>query len=542
MDKAAQLEKKVTEKKVAFEAQAAEKRARREALKAAFFEARASMAAATHQRDMALAERQGNATAKRNKLLQATVHKANYEVKHAVAVATATKEKEAAAKAQASSSLEERMTAASLRRAEFRLDSPLGSPSKVKVSPGMKTSRERARIVAHLLNDEAVALELKRKRLCQAMDQALSARNARLEARVRRAATYKDKAERAKAALEARQASVEDLAHSIVEKSQAAEVRRIFHLKAGVHKKMGPCVLNFDSARSGTAPRALIERLSTTKTVCAEQLAEHEQAVASRRELVISRKLSKLSVGTKRVECARSRRAAALEARKAKLLVKKASVAQAVMDAMSRRTASARVAIERAAAAADKREAQRSAKLGVLSAKAHKRDLASSTQRTLLKRGSARSTKRAQAVAARRTAFDLATLARGKACAASLARAAERRGAVLAGRIARAKMSSLSRMMAVTLIAKGGVDVKLMVKIAPVEAKKTADGEAVSSVANLPVVGSGEEGAALATVQAFMRDKEARKTSVLEESPAPAAAEVAGRGFIVRIFRRIFGL
>ena len=47
------------------------------------------------------------------------------------------------------------------------------------------------------------------------MSKALAARDARLEATVLRAAAYNEKAARAKSTLEARQASVQSLAHQI---------------------------------------------------------------------------------------------------------------------------------------------------------------------------------------------------------------------------------------------------------------------------------------------------------------------------------------
>lgn len=52
VERAAQSEKKVSHKKEAMEAQAAEKRARREALRQAFFAARADMAATARQRKL----------------------------------------------------------------------------------------------------------------------------------------------------------------------------------------------------------------------------------------------------------------------------------------------------------------------------------------------------------------------------------------------------------------------------------------------------------------------------------------------------------
>lgn len=226
-------EARATKKREALEAEAAEKRARREALKEAFFATRASMAMAAHNRAVERLERNGQAEAKRNKLVQATVHKSAWEVKHAIAVATAAKEKAVEEAAQKSILLQEKMAAAESRRLE-RLENLSSPPSPTATSPMGNTlgserlgrTHSRARQVATLLNDEAVALEKKRQRLSRAMETALSRRAEKIEAKRQRAAAYK---ERAQQAFEARRAASEDaiksLRHLHIEKEQAAEVR-----------------------------------------------------------------------------------------------------------------------------------------------------------------------------------------------------------------------------------------------------------------------------------------------------------------------------
>lgn len=489
VEKAAQKAEKQTEKKEAIEAQAAEKRARREALKAAFFEARTGLAAAAQGRVAMLAERHGSAAAKRTKLLQATVNKANYEVKHALAVATAAKEKERAAAAAAGSSLDERLAAAASRRTELR-ESPPKSPGKE--SSAKKSSRARARQVAQVLNDEAVAIELKRVRLAAAMDKALQSRNARLEATVQRAAAYKEKAARAKAALEARQASVEGLAHTIVEKAQAADVRRAWHLKSSAHRKLAPVLIEVAlPKRPDAAPAALVARLSTKPTAVAEQLVVRHQRAAAAREQLLSERLTAISARAARADAARFRRAVALDKRRAKSAAQMAAAAQATASAMAARTASARQMNLRVRAAVAKRMAHDVVALGLRLAAAEKRDQASAKRAALLAaRGAAQRTA-ATAAAARRAAADKAVVARGEANAGLVAKASERRVALLSARVAKAKMSAIGRSTAVKLSTAEGCGV--VVKLVPPSDNKTADGEASLVVPPSPAGGQPEE-------------------------------------------------
>jgi len=469
VEKAAASEKHLTEKKEALEAQAAEKRARREALKQAFFDSRASMAAAANQRELELAERHGQAAAKRNKLLQATVSKANYEVKHAIAVATAAKENQRAATVAASASIEARMEAAAVRRNELLSSPP--SPGKEGPKKSFKTSRERARQVAQVLNDEACALETKRKALSDAMEKALVARDARIEATVRRAAICKERSARAKATLAARAAGLDELKHQIVEKGQAAEVRRALFLKAPSTKKLAPCALDFDFKRAAAVPPAdLVARLSAKPVFIAEEASARHQRAATNRERVLLNTLTKLTARANCAAAAAGRREAVLEARIVKLAVKQAKALTATATRAPR-------TLERAGAAESKRTAARYIQLGVLLAKAQKREQAA-TKRTALARATAAADsrlKRAAAVEARRKAQDEATAAKGEVKAKGVTSATERRAAVLSGRVARAKMSAIRRNTAVKLTtAAGGVQVAVEGE-APKAAEKTSE-------------------------------------------------------------------
>ncbi|KAL1528401.1 hypothetical protein AB1Y20_009750 [Prymnesium parvum] len=461
-EKVAQSEKKLSLKRESQEMEAAEKRARRERLREAFFAARADMAMSEKQREVMLAERHANAASKRDKLLQATVNKAQFEVKHAIAVAAATKEKERTSAEEAGATLDAKLAAASERRLDLLHSPPKSSlaspPKSPHTSTAKKSSRARARQVAQLFNEQSVTLEFKRKKLCEAMDKALAARNARLDATIRRAAAYKEKMERARDAKEAQQ-NVEELAHQICEKGQAAAVRRMLHLKATV-KKPSPQVITVPFQRHGVpAPPHLVERLSAVPSHSADAIAARHRRAAEARASQLFSKLSKLSSQVARVEAAKARRAAATRALATKTATKAASAARLVAEARSRRVSRALSNRERLVLAAVKRVTLRSLRLGAMLEKTQRRHLAATAAAATPPPTAVAA--RAAKVAARRAEQDGAVLARGKALAEREARAHARRASLLSGRVAMAKMSAIRRSQPAKLAvsAEGGVNV-----------------------------------------------------------------------------------
>jgi len=235
----------------------------------------------------------------------------------------------------------------------------------------------------------------------------------------------------------------------------------------------------------------------------------------------------------------------ALEARKTKQFAKDAAFAQFMIDRTSRRDKKAYSSNELALKAAARREVQHSIQRSLLMVKANRHSVATTTRCTLLQRGTIRSSARAEAVAAKRAALATISLARDKAYNERVERADQRRTAILSYRIARAKMSALSRVMAVKLTASDcGVEVKLMVKISPIGAKETADGEVASAVANIGLGESLPEEIAVTSIQAFMRSKEARKSARGESihNEESACIVEGGRSFFGRIIQRMFGI
>lgn len=392
------------------------------------------------------AERLANAAAKRDKLLQATVYKAKYEVKHAIAVAAASKERERAVAVEVSTNLQSRLAAASERRQELLCTPPSSSisPTSSSTSPGKasakKSSRERARQVAQAMNDQAVSLEMKRKKLAAAMDKALAVRNDRLEATIRRATMYKDKTERVREAIKEQQASAEELARQIADKGQAAAVRRQLQRRAS-GKKMGYEVIDFTiQPRAGRAPpTGLVDRLSKTSTP-SFSAEERQRAARERREKIIFDKLANVASQSLRHESAAASRATRLQALHDSLVRKMDAAATLAAQAGERRVAFALKSAERQTGAAARRVAKRAVRLAVIQIKSDWREarIARDSEHKAL----TASAERAASVAQKRAAMEKAALDRAAEKCAKADQAAARRAALLAARVDRAKLSA----------------------------------------------------------------------------------------------------
>ena len=443
-------EKRASVKKEAIEAEVEAKRARREALKEAFFSTRASMAHDVHARALVRLTAQQQAEAKRTKLLQATVHKSAWEVKHAIAVATAAKEKDQAAHTFAKDCLQERLAAAESRRLQIKASptSPTGLPAERFGRPG------RARQVAQCLNDEAVALQTKRQRLSKAMETALARRAERIDARVHRAAAHKEKALHA---FEARQAASEavEAKHQQVEKEQAAAVRAQLALRKRAGRKPGSFAFDiaFEKVNANAKPAAaLLARLNAKPTTNAAAAAErHERASTRAVALLVGKALKTLQSTDRRSKAAAAHRALMIRIRRAKMAAKEIASASTSATMRTERLATVVLMNKRVKVAGAKRAAARRAQLGRLASLAGR---GAAVDKKRLSRLATKPSHEARALlfTSARAAQDRAARDRGELQAKRAATAADRRSHSLSATVAKAKMSAVSRATAVKLI------------------------------------------------------------------------------------------
>jgi len=483
-------ERRVRQREEASEKREAEKRAKREALKEAFFASRMSMAHAAQIKANEWQERNGQAEAKRNKLLQATVHKSAWEVKHAIAVAAAAKEKELEAKTSARTSLQERLAAAEERRNEgvpgLTLKASPPSPTRSAEGSNARFGRpsSRARLVAQCLNDEAVALEMKRQRLSQAMEKALVRRAAKIEARVLQAAKYKEKA---LAAFENRRhtSSSEDAAKGL-RRQQAAEVRAALHLCSRAGRMQGSFAFDIALEKSDAKPApALLARLNAKPVALAASAAARHELATARVAKIREAKLSKQAARAKRVEAAAAARALRIRVCRAKMEARAAASAASAASALTDRVAKAKMMNKHVLSVAAKRVAARHTHLARLETNVGLRAAAD-------KRRLARLYKQPHGVArallftASRAAADRATAERGVQAKARVDAASSRRVQHLASRIAKAKLASIRRDVAVKLTTKGAAISEMpVVQVEKAEEKAEAEELAGSVVKSI---------------------------------------------------------
>lgn len=256
-----------------------------------------------------------------------------------------------------------------------------------------------------------------------------------------------------------------DLAHQIVDKGQAASVRRALHLRA-LHKR-SPVAFDvpLEPRASSTPPAALVARLSRNRTLLPSELHARLAGAIARRERVLFDRLSALAHLSDRLERAAARRTAVQVARSAKLAAQAATAATRIALAKATRTRFALFAAERMRAAQAKRTTARDATLCRLRTADRKIDEASVRRALLLYRFAGKAQRqRARAVAFKREAARLAAATRYEASVDRGTAAAARREKYLSERVARAKMSALPRKTAVKLsaTAEGNVRVTLV--------------------------------------------------------------------------------
>eukprot|EP00316_Scyphosphaera_apsteinii_P023510 CAMPEP_0119324244 /NCGR_PEP_ID=MMETSP1333-20130426/62683_1 /TAXON_ID=418940 /ORGANISM="Scyphosphaera apsteinii, Strain RCC1455" /LENGTH=605 /DNA_ID=CAMNT_0007331909 /DNA_START=62 /DNA_END=1879 /DNA_ORIENTATION=+ len=445
---------RAAEKRALLKEKAAERKELRQERKEASVEALANMAYISNQKAIEAYEREKAAQAKRAKLVQATVNRSAWAVKHAIAVAAATKAKEVASVHNATSLLEDRLALAAFRRA---------SPSEVATERKERTNT-RKQIVAQKLHDESVTVEEKRAALARAMDKALLRRTEKIAEKIEKAGLYK---ERATAVAEARltiEAESGNVHHGLMKRLQAAEVRRL--QLACSRSCLTKEALSFEidaGKKAGSAPPSatLTLRLSERPTKLASSSDARQKGAATRRATIIFLKLAKLAEREARSCAAAALRAAVLNAVRTKMSTRQALAASAARRAIEARATAARLMNHRVERAADaraiiyKERLKVAAMLAARVARAHANHVAILAQRGALLQP------RIVAAEERRVALIDEVFSKSEAAVKRMAAAAERRAQCVAGKVDKA---SEAKMFAKPCIALS-VEVSSMVKV-----------------------------------------------------------------------------
>lgn len=430
---------KVAAKKEAAEAKRQADVAKRTALAARFHEARKAMDAAKAVAHAEALEREGCAASKHDKIIQAVQTKGAVAVKHAEAVVAALKETEREAADAAAARLNERLTAAEIRRELKAPTSPINSPP-----PSPKKVLQRVR------NDKKVEAEMRDVAHREKMDKAEAKRVAFLEEKMAKATSLnlakKDKAAAAAAAKKGTDAETHLAKRDLFGKLNDAAVAAETHRKLRAIGKVRPnvasvIIVQIKRTEPRAPPTALVARLSAKQGVLlATAVARHEGAT-ERRVLLKESRMQKLGD-------ARARRAAALERVRGKVAarvtalearIEATAIAKAEADASKLKFNMGEV--KRGANAAAARKAAEDARCAKGESDAARCTGAAerhgNVMRRIAKVGS--TTARAAANKSRREALAAVIAERANACSERCIRAAAIKDATLADKVVKAK-------------------------------------------------------------------------------------------------------
>jgi len=451
LDAVAQREARIsTEKAKAL----SERVAKREMLQEAVKEAREARDQARQERAALELCRCAEASAKREKAIQATIDKNAYQVKHALAVRTALREIEREAASAAAAK-----TSAKLESADERRHNALHSPRE----EASERASERAKQVALQQHERLIKTEERRRQLARAMERAEEKRHT-MVAEVVAAASARN-AQAADAALEAKKANEAEacsVKRRLFGKLNEAEVRR----SLGSRRAQSAGELIEVDVRPDplpSPPAGLVERLNGKARKegdeLAAELAARHVAAQTRAADARSQLAKKATRALKRVGRAAARRSAARDAMVAKMQRRAEAAKHLVADARRAKLEFVHKTESRVKAAAVRRSSARASAMRALARAELKRRAAAGKRAAALLLVS-RPTHRVAAAAAKRASLALAREQRGAALAARASRATFARAAVLLRISSAAHLRAVPLTAAAKLTKNGGVLLK----------------------------------------------------------------------------------